>query len=76
MEVADGLRGYGTGAPRSPKRTWAENDGRSPTTAFSQHSQTLQSKRLHTLQPGHKRDQHHKKRKNLPIFINSSSTLA
>jgi hypothetical protein len=25
-----------TGAPRSPKRTWAENDGRSPTIAFNQ----------------------------------------
>ena len=24
-----------TGAPRSPKRTWDENDGRSPTTAFA-----------------------------------------
>src|SRR5580698_3680730 len=23
-----------TGAPRSPQRTWDENDGRSPTTAF------------------------------------------
>ncbi len=26
--------GTWTGAPRSPKRTWAENDGRSPTIAF------------------------------------------
>ena len=27
-----------TGAPRSPKRTWAEKDGRSPTTALPQSS--------------------------------------
>jgi hypothetical protein len=28
------IEGNRTGAPRSPKRTWAENDGRSPTIAF------------------------------------------
>jgi hypothetical protein len=28
--------GNRTGAPRSPKRTWAENDGRSPSMAFDQ----------------------------------------
>ena len=30
------LKGNRTGAPRSQQRTWAENDGRSPTIVFSQ----------------------------------------
>jgi hypothetical protein len=33
-----------TGAPRSPKRTWAENDGRSPTTAFRSGPSPLSSR--------------------------------
>jgi hypothetical protein len=35
-EVSTKVRGNRTGAPRSPKRTWAENDGRSPSTALSE----------------------------------------
>jgi hypothetical protein len=35
VEVHNQVRGNRTGAPRSPKRTWAENDGRSPTIAFT-----------------------------------------
>src|ERR1700722_19957178 len=30
-----------TGAPRSPKRTWDENDGRSPTIAFAPSTATF-----------------------------------
>ena len=33
-KVHNQLGGSRTGAPRSPKRTWAENDRRSPTIAF------------------------------------------